>query len=442
VKPTTAAAYIRKLFPDEGELLRAEADLTAPWEELLGGLPAAWLEVGECRDEERGQRLLSQMREHFAQKGELRPAIALTRALVRRHGAARGEEHPDTLMELGALGALADRAGRSQEAAQLLERAYEGLRSAAGGRDLRLAVVAGNLAWHYLRVEKPLQAEQALEQAWRIRREVAPDTTGPVAAQLAELLVRRGQAEQALPYLEDAWQRYRDQVGTADKRTIARARTLAAILAALNRETEAIPLLRVILAAAVTERDDEKRAAVSFQLGNALEQVGQPEEAFRLVEEAVRWTRRNGDPHAELSARVSALSRMVLRRGRPQEAEGLLKDALEADQRIHGDGSAEVAIRYANLGYLCIQMSRAREAMGWLEPAASLLRSKLGDEHWQTRMAVEHLVELWVAEAKRAVTTRDSRYAREVLLRAKAMGEPVLGARHQLLQAIEAFRLV
>jgi hypothetical protein len=70
--------------------------------------------------------------------------------------------------------------------------------------------------------------------------------------------------------------------------------------------------------------------------------------------------------------------------------------------------------------------------MGWLEPATSLLRSTLGDEHWQTRLAAELLVWLWIEEAKGAVQRREKPFARQVLSRARDVALPVLGPKHPL----------
>jgi tetratricopeptide (TPR) repeat protein len=444
VDPLTAAFRIAALFPDDGASVLDEAELAGPWEAWLETVPPVYLDVGDLPAAEQGDRLLVQLREYLSQSGQLRAAVALTRALVRRRVSALGDEHPDTLAEVGALGALADRAGKTAEASQLLERAFQGLRSVAGGRDLRLAVVASNYAWHHLRIQQPIKAEQCLEQALRIRREAAPETTGPVAAQLAELLIRRGRVEDALPLLTEAWERYRDMYGVRDPRTVARAQTLASLLVAEGREAEAIPVMRVVLEAATRSDDGEARAQAAFQLGVALENAGKREEAMRLVEDALRWSRDHGSaagPHPELSTRLSQVSRMVLRRGRPQEAEGLLMEALEADRRTYGEASAEVAVRYANLGHLCAQLGRRPEAMGWLEPAASLLRSNLGDEHPHTRFAVEELIRLWIEEGKDGVRRRDYRYARDVLIRARDLARPVFGDKHWTIAEIRKFNL-
>ncbi len=436
----TAVERLVAYLPDGGASLLAESGFSEGWSSVLSEVHPDWLAVDHADEHQQADLLLVYLREYYSQIGELRVAIAITRALVKSRLAEFGEEHPESLVELGMLGALADRAGRAADATQMLEQAYNGLRSIAGGRDLRLAAVASNLGLHCLRIGQYQRGEQLLEQAFRIQQDLAPETTGALAAQIGELLIRRQRPEEALPYLDEAWQRYVDDFGVSDRRTVARARTLAATLNMLGRGAESIPVLRVVLDAAIAEGDGEQRATVSFQLANALEAAGQREESIRLMNECIRWTRQNGDPHPDLPERLNVLSNMVLSRKRPEEAEGMLREALEAELRLHGEGSTEAAIRYAHLGFLCADQGRRDEAIGWLEPAASILRSNVGDHHFYTRQAVEHLVAMWVEMAREALARVERSYAKDILKRARILAIPVLGARHGLVQAIEEFR--
>ena len=406
----------------------------------IGVAPNVFADLGDSDDD--AVRALVRLRDVLAQKGNLRAAVAFTSAVYRRKVQRLGEQHPDALLELGAMGALVDKAGRTEDATKMLEQAWTGLRSTAGGRDLRLAVVAGNLGVHYLKIGLPMKAEQTLEVAPRIRRDVAPESTGQVAAQLGELLLRREKADEALPLLQEAWDRTRTQYGPSDKRSVARARTLAGVLVRLGREKEAIPVLRIALAAAIEEGDLETKARLGFQLGCALDSNGQREEATRFVDESVRYTRQAGDPHPDLPTRVATYARMVARSGWGVEAEGLLREALEAEIRLYGDDSAEVGARYATLGHIASQVGRRREALGWLEAGMSILRRTAGDAHPQTRFAVDQLARLWIAEAHDAVKRRDHGGAREILMRTRPMVLAVLGPKHHTMVEIESFHLV
>ena len=93
----------------------------------------------------------------------------------------------------------------------MLTEAYEGLVQAGLDADLRLAVVAANLALHHMRGGEEDLAANFLEQAWRIRRAVAPDTTAVVAAQIAEIRLRQKRPDDALPFLRESWQQARKE---------------------------------------------------------------------------------------------------------------------------------------------------------------------------------------------------------------------------------------
>ena len=145
----------------------------------------------------RGPALIARLRDWHASSGRLLPALALTRGLLAVCIDARGHEHPDSLTELGALGALIWRSGRVEEGGKLLTSAFKALRAVADDQDLRLAVVAGNHALALVKAGELEQAEYALELALRRRRALAPQTTGIVAAQLGEVRVRLGKLELA-----------------------------------------------------------------------------------------------------------------------------------------------------------------------------------------------------------------------------------------------------
>lgn len=430
------AERIAWLFEDGGASVLHEASRGATWSEALADVPDAY--VANLPDDDDwdsiGEQALQAAREHWSQTGDLRAAIAATRGLVSRRIAALGEAHPDTLTELGALAALADRAGRLAEADGMFRQAWEALR---GLDDLRVAVVANNYALHMVRMRQFERAEELLAHAWRVQKKHAPDSTGLVAGQLGELLVRRGKVGDALKYLQDAWERYRDQHGPTDPRSVARARMLASSLVQLERMQEAIPVLRVVHQAAVADKDDEVRVRIAFQLAAALDGAGQIEEAMRLVEDGVRWTRANGDPHPDLPARLTLASQLASKRRRFHEAEGLLREALDVESRVHGDASAEAGQRHSRLGLFLLSQGRLEEARGHLEVAVTVLRSSIGAEAWQTKYAAEALVDTLIAEGRRAKESGDVMYAVEILEHARGIAVPILGARHKMTLEID-----
>lgn len=415
-----AAGRMASLFDDGGVELLARAGLGVDWISAIETLPS---DHRRFPDEADGLTALTSLRDALAMLDRMPPALALTEALLELRSRASGPRHPDALVELGALGALQQRAGRVEEGARHLARAWEGLRT-QGVDDLRAAVVASNLALHHARVGRWLDAEPLLARAYAIRSRLAPGTTSRIAAQLAEARTRLGREREALALYEEAWRGAEQEHGATDPRTLARARTYGVVLNSLGEHHLAVEPLR---AAVEHLAEGDERALARFELGVALDALGRGEEGLRLVEEAVRWTRGAGGPHPELSRRLTRLANLQLRRGHAAEAEGLLREALEADTLLHGDSSPEVAVRCAALGDFCARAGRRAEALGWLDPAASLLRSTLGDADPRTRSVVTFWLGLVMEQAEEARRQRDRELAVELVHRAWSVAVPVLG---------------
>lgn len=435
-----AANHIRALFGDDGATVLAEAGLGETWEAALASVPPRALDVRGDSPHPKGERILSLLRDFWGRTGQLRPAIAATRGLLRLRVARLGNGSPDTLIELGALGALADRAGRVKDARGMLEEAWQGLRASVGGRDARVAIVAANLGVHYLRRGELGLAETTLEQAYRIRKEHAPESVGVVAAQLAEARLRLEKTEEAVPLLTEAWDLAKRQLGPLHARTIARARVLAQVLTRLERHLQAEPVLRQLYQKALDDGDGHAVAEAGFELGVGLIRVRLDEEGFRHVEQSIRQTRALGDPHPALPERLAIWSRLLLLRRHVEESEGVLKEAIEAEKLLHGEASAEVGLRYVELAQLLVQLGRREEAMGWLDPAVSLLRGTLGDDHTQTRVSALLLTEMLLERARHALKLKDRGTARELRGRALTL-VPVIGPGHSLSKEVEDLRV-
>ena len=197
-----APALLSSLFDDGGAAVLEQGGLGRDWRAALAHVPPEVLAVTPGEDV--GLRQLVRLRDFWSSRDDLRPAVAATRGLVDVFARRVGPSHPDTLVELASLGVLADRAGRTEEAGRILEEALERLRPQVSGRDLRLAVVCGHAARNRMSRGDAKGAEEALEQAYRIRSEIAPDTASLVAAQLGEVRLRLGAVAAALPLLKQA----------------------------------------------------------------------------------------------------------------------------------------------------------------------------------------------------------------------------------------------
>lgn len=429
---TVAAApkLLARLFPDGGQRFLQDGGLGASWGEALAGVPPQLLKVPP---QAAGLRQLSRLRDFWTQQNDLRPALAASRALLDIRARVVGQDHPDTYMELGALGALVQRAGKMAEGGQLLEKAYAGLRS-HGVSDMRLAIVAGNVGTHRVRQGDPTAGAEALRRALELRKRLQPRTIDLVAAQLAEVLLMQDRLDEAIDLLEQAWTACRAEHGADHARTRTRARSYGLALARAQQWERAARVLGPVHDARSKQPMDAEGAALAFALGISLSRSGQLEGGTRAVEACLRWTRQQeatlGHPHEELPNRLSEWANLELHRGRTEEAEGLILEALDVERRLWGDDSIDVARRYLELGRFYIGLGRMDEALGWIDPAASLHRSVLGDQDPDTKVAVEAQLSLLLDRAKAARNRRDPMLAWQLLDAGLAQAGPVLGFNH------------
>ncbi|MCB9671385.1 MAG: tetratricopeptide repeat protein [Alphaproteobacteria bacterium] len=425
-----AAARVARLFDDEGAAVLAEGGDHPTWEMALASLPDALFEVGEKPP----VQLLTLARDLWSRQGDLRMATAVTRGLIRVLVDRVGHDHPDTLAQLGALGALALRAGRNDEGAEMLQQAYQGLRSTVGGRDMRLAVVAGNLGLHQARTGDFESAEHCLAVALKIRRAEAPETVARVAGQLGEVQLRLGRIDEGLDTLEVAWLADLDTVGEHHPDTLRRQLQLAQALSRAGKHRKAVPLWRGLDAVVRASGHGERMAEIGFELGRALLHVHKREEGIRRMREALKWTRQaseGGAPHPELASRLTTWAELEIQNGRPHDAEGLLREAVEVESRVSGEASANTARRCASLGTLLARMGQTDEAMGYLANAASLLVGTEGADDPSAIAAVEATLGLVATKVEELIAQRDKDGAAVMINQAITTYGPAVGFDHR-----------
>jgi ATP/maltotriose-dependent transcriptional regulator MalT len=363
------AAQLEALFGDASEDVLREIGCGDSWDLVLGAVPASvW--VGAPRASLPALAAVLSLRTHWAGQQAWRPAAATTRGLVRVLDARLGAEHPDTLAEVAMLGDLAARSGRPEAALTLLDRAWRGLQAAPWTRRV-------GVARRYLDV---LLAQGAHGRA----AEVVAACKGPaegtphavrVATWDADVHRASGDVDRAYVAIQRGWAQTGGTVPTAD--VVRCALLYIALARQLGRIGEAVAPARRVVAEA---SHPEAAGDAAVVLVEALEAVGQVEEALRTVTDLLDETRRVSPPHPKLVQRLALAARIWWARGRVAEAEGLLLEALEAARRQHGAVSIEVARRHAALGRLCLATARPVEAVGWLESAWALVGTGSPDQ--------------------------------------------------------------
>jgi len=438
-----AVAALKGLWPDGGAVVLRGAGVATSWEEVLAPLPDELLGA-PGPPAMVGETLLGRLREIYGKAGRKREAMSFARAAWDRTSSRLGNDHPMAQMQGMRLGALLDELGRHDEATPYLERAFKVLYKAFG-TDPRAATAAQFLARN-LRNRGDLPAADArLQDALSIRRITNPTKIGLLLAQIAEVRREVGGDEAAAPVFYEAWETLCRERGPHDRVTLDRARVLGPMALRLGDPESAAEVLESLWAWVEKHGSPEERAKVAFEYGRALEAIGHDDRGVRMMNEGLRWTREqrdtDGGPHPDLAQRLATWARVNEQRGRPQEAEGYLLEAVEIDKQVHGAGSAQVGIRQAAVGDLVYRMGRLDEAIGWMDAGLGLLRSDLGDEAELTALVAERLIDLLLEKADECFDVyRDPMLGWEYIFQGRGITLDILGPEHPAHKTLKYYR--
>jgi len=438
-----AVASLEGLWPDGGAAVLRGAGAATSWSQIVAPLPDELLKAGGTPTMV-GETLLGRLRDLYSKAGRAREALAFARAAHDRVGKRLGEGHPLARMAQMRLGAMLDELGRHEQATEHLQAAWRGLYKAFG-TDPRSATAAQLLARNLRNVGDLPAAEARLRDALTIRRVTAPTKLGLLLAQVAEITRELSGDEAAAPSFQEAWEVLVRERGEHDRVTLGRARVLGPMWLRLGEHAAAARVLDSVWRWASAHAEPGERARVAFDYGRALDGSGEPERGVRLMDEGLRWTRayrdERGLPHPDLAQRLATWARVNEHRGRRQEAEGYLLEAVEVERQLHGPQSAQVGIRQAAVGDLVYRMNRLDDAIGWMDAGLGLLRSDLGDENDLTALVAERLVDLLLEKADYCFEVlRDPDLGWEYIFQGRGITLDILGPEHPAHKTLKYYR--
>lgn len=429
------------LWSDGGSAVLTSAGF-ASWRDVVGPMPEALFLVGDGTRET--ITILVKLREVFRRANRPRVALAFGRGVVDRASALIADDPVFVFTQVGALGRLLDGLGRHDEAGELLERAWRGLSSVLG-EELAVANAAQSLGKN-LRNRGDLAAASArIGEALAIRRLKTPGKIGALMAQRAELILELEGDESAADPLYEAWKCLVNERGATAPFTIGRARLAAPVLHRVGRSHDAVEIFETIESWVREQGDPARLASFAFEFGRSLDAIGKEERSTRLVDESLRITKMIGEAQggamAELPQRLSTWALMQERRGRRNQAEGFMLEALEVETLLYGPTSTQVGLRQFVLGDLTYRAGRLDAAIGWIDSGLGLLRSSLGDEHELAALVAERLVDLLLEKADECIDElNDPDTGWEYIYRGRAITLDILGPDHPAHRTLKYYR--
>jgi eukaryotic-like serine/threonine-protein kinase len=277
------------------------------------------------------------------------------------------------------------------------------------------------------------------------RPKVSTTTQAAIRAALADVYASLGLFEQALPHARAAAELFRSDRGADDEQTLTADHEVGRELAMLDRQAEAEPMLRDVLArstkllgadhpvALVTmgslgmtlrlqNRFDEAelyyRAALdgdgrvhgmrSEQRSRALNSLalllvmkGNRTDAEPLYRESLDIKREVlGIDHPGYLTTLGNLARVVTDQGKLEEAEQLTLNLLAEDRRVLGDDHPSTLLTLNNLGTLLQMRSKFAESEVVCREALERRRRVLGEEHRDTLMSISNLGSILLRQSK------------------------------------------
>lgn len=298
---------------------------------------------------------------------------------------------------LHTLGGLYEKLGNFPRAETLLQAGLERRRSASGPRsaDVGQSLVALGL----LRADEAKydDAERLVREGVDVMRHALPPADpAPIRAQadLARVLVDRGDYDKAIPMLEDAAKRLA-AVAPGDPDV---ARTLKELADAhfYAGHYPASDSLNHLLLAMDRKRYGERHPHVAddlINLGAVQFDTGHYPEAERYYRQALDINLPfYGPEHPEIASDLTMLARaLVYETGKEAEAKALLTRALRIRERVYGPDHPNVASTLNDLGNLAEKHDDHAAAAAYFTRMLDIYHKAYGEKHYLVGIALANL---------------------------------------------------
>lgn len=366
---------------------------------LAGGFGVALWQVGVAREQSRRAEAVSAFLTELFESNDpdrARGATVTARELL-DHGARRVEDGltgaPDLGIALmGVIGSLYAELGAYDASELLLDRRLRAARQRYGDddpRSLRALIERARLDNRRYRFD---DARAPLEHALAVFEQ-----RDRGSADHADALVELGRAELETGHREEAERDYRSAeairrrvFGANDHRTATVAVDIAGIQQVLGRYAEAEATMRAAIG--ILDADPatplSARSEARFRLAAIEKDRGRPEQAEILLREILPLVRQAwGENHVRVADVLHDLAITVRAQGDVAASLDLQQQALAIYRADYGN-SVATATALHDLASTLVLLDRPREADPLLDEAARMYRGKLGDAHEYVAMAI------------------------------------------------------
>ena len=255
--------------------------------------------------------------------------------------------------------------------------------------------------------------------AWEMHRSGELEAFAHRLAEMGNGLTLRTFSETRLAFLRDTL----ESVGDAEERIAQRLR-IAQVLMDLARWKECEEQQRLALAEATARSNAKLVATASNHLAMLLHDINRTEEAEPLLRRALEINEATfGKQHLTVAICLNNLAQVLAITNRTEEAEPLMRRALEIDEAAVGKRHPTVATDLSNLASLLHETNRNKEAESLMRRALKIDEAALGEQHPTVAIRLNNLAQL-------LRNTNRLEEAEPLLRRALEIEEAALGEQH------------
>ena len=324
----------------------------------------------------------------YHQLGELPAAEQHLRRALELAQRELGEDDRETIRISLELGDALRKAFRLDEAGQILQSAAIRAEAAFGADDYDTLEARNNLAVVALKRNQPAEAESIARQTLAIRREKLGDNHGATLVSMSTLgsaLERQGKFAEAEPLYIECLERSRKSIGNEHPDTMTAIRNLGLFYSRLDRFAEAEPhvLEAFELHRRVLGEEHDSTLAVMNNVGyfdSVQKRFSECEPHYVNTYEIRR--RKLGAEHPDTLLSMNNLGWLYTQLQRWTEAEQLLSEMVEISRRAQA-GSMDLDLSLQTLGGFLVKRDRAEEAEPLLREALDGLRTHAPEGDWR-----------------------------------------------------------
>jgi tetratricopeptide (TPR) repeat protein len=346
----------------------------------------------------------------------------MRRALERRKSLPGGDTAMSVAQTQSNLGEALSLNSDYEEAARMLQDAFEVQRRALGPWSPEVAKTLSRLGDVMEAMGEYEKAEPLYQQALRIRRKAYGEIHPTVAKSIADVGVNAGDRDDfkdAEVYLRQALAMQRKLQNGAHPLLAEALNNLAWALNGLGRPAEAEPLYQEALEMKRKLYPDEHTELASGlnNLAFTREMLGDYRGAEAAYREAlaINYKRLKTDSHPEIAANLSNLAFVLYAKGEHRAAVDMLRDSLEMNRRELPADHPTIAAGAAALAYWLIDERKYAEAERLVEESLAIRRKAIGENSPQVAGALTVKSNLLLAQRRYEEARQLAEQARHIL---------------------------